>query len=134
MSDRFRWLLAAALACSIAACSSQPPTGTVEGEVTLDGQALADGSLQFVPVDGQAQTGGATIKDGKFTAELPLAKMKVEIHANKVIGKKKMYDTPDSPTYDDIVELIPPRYNANSDLTLDVKPGAQAVKYELKSK
>ena len=118
-----------------AGCAKEPPTGMIAGEVTIDGQPLKDGRIQFTPLDGQSQPGGATVVDGKFTAKAPVAKMRVEINGNKPTGKKiKAYDTPESPLMDEIVELVPPKYNINSDLTLDVKPGNQEVKYELKSK
>jgi hypothetical protein len=135
MQTEFRWALvwcAAAWLC--AGCSQGPATGTVNGEVTLDGKPLPTGHLQFVPLDGQGQTGGTLIADGKFSAQVPVAKMKVEIHANKVIGKRKAYDTPESPWEEEVAELLPPKYNFKSDLTLDVKRGKQEVKYDLKSK
>ena len=60
--------------------------------------------------------------------------MKVELHGNKVVGKRKSYDTPESPWEDDVAELLPTKYNSKSDLTLEVKKGNQDVKYDLKSK
>ncbi len=126
---------ALAVAFSIlAGCSTGPAVGTVGGDVTLDGQPVKDGRISFTPLDGQGSTGGAAIVDGKFKAEVPVAKMKVEINGNKVIGKRKAYDTPESPLMDEVVEIIPPRYNFNSELSLDVKQGVQDVKYELTSK
>lgn len=107
---------------------------TISGEVTLDGQPLASGQIQFRPVDDNTPTAGAEIKDGKFEAQVPQAKMQVQISAPKVIGKRKLYETPDSPTTDEVVELIPPQYNVNSKLALDVLPGKQTVHYDLKSK
>jgi len=128
-------LSACALAALVGAgCSPGAKTGTVSGQVTLDGQPLKEGRIQFIPVAGDSPTAGATIKDGKFSAEVPLAKMRVEINANKVIGKRKAYDTPESPVFDEVAELIPPKYNVNSQETLEVKSGSQEVKYELKSK
>lgn len=123
-----------AAALVFAGCSTAPPTGTVSGEVTFDGQPIKDGRIAFIPVDGQGQTGGAAIKDGKFEAkDVPVAKMKVEINGNRLTGRKiKAYDTPESPVSDEIVELVPARYNINSELTLDVKKGSQTVKYDLK--
>jgi hypothetical protein len=118
-----------------AGCSTEPAMGTVSGEVTFDGQPLKDGRVQFTPLDGKGQTGGEPIKDGKFTAKVPVANMKVEISANKVVGKHRVYEgDPNSPVTEDVVELIPPKYNFNSELMLDVKPGSQTVKYDLKSK
>src|SRR5205809_273909 len=106
-------------------CFNKPPVGKVTGDVTLDGQPIKDGSILFLPMDGQGQTAGAPIKDGKFVAEqVPVTKMKVEIHGNKPTGRKiKAYDTPDSPVSDEIVEIVPQRYNFQSELTLDVKKG-----------
>ena|SRR5438045_909386 len=127
-------MLALAIAMVQAGCNQGPATGTVTGDVTLDGQAVKDGHVLFTPLDGNGQTGGGAIHDGKFKAEVPVGKMKVELHGNKVVGKRKAYDTPESPWEDDVAELLPPKYNFKSDLTLDVKKGSQDVKYELKSK
>lgn len=120
---------------SIAGCNKGPAVGTINGEVTLDGKPIQDGRILFSPIDGQGGTGGGPIVEGKFTApDVPANKMKVEINGNKVIGKIKAYDTPESPLMDNVVEIVPHRYNVNSELTLEVKPGIQDVKYELKSK
>jgi hypothetical protein len=120
---------------SLAGCQRGPAVGTVEGEVTLDGQPLKEGRIALTPLDGQSQTAGATITDGKFALEAPATSMKVEINANRVIGKRRVYeDSPQSPVVDVVEELIPPRYNINSELTLEVKPGPQQAKFELKSK
>jgi hypothetical protein len=108
--------------------------GTVVGEVTVDGQPLPKGHLEFTPVDGQTQTAGALIESGKFTATVPVTKMQVKIHAPKVIGKRKMYDTPESPWEDEVGEALPAKYNDKSDITLDVKRGRQEIRYDLQSK
>jgi hypothetical protein len=135
MLRRLGWaLLLSASGWVSGGCSQGPATATVNGEVTLDGKPVPKGHLQFTPVDGQGQTGGALIADGKFTAQIPVAKMKVEIHAPKVVGKRKAYDTPESPWEDEVAESLPAKYNVTSDITLDVKPGSQDVKYDLKSK
>jgi len=128
------WFIVAASSVVLASCSNGPPKGNVTGEVMFAGQPVVDGLITFEPVDGQGQTAGAPIKEGKFEAQdVSVGKMKVRINGNKKTGRKiKAYDTPDSPVSDEIIELIPPRYNANTELTLDVKPGPQPVKYDLK--
>ena len=99
-----------------------------------DGSFDEDGSISFVPLDGQGQTGGAPIKDGKFVAEnVPVGKMKVEIHGNKRTGRK-MESMPGNPPTDEVIELVPPRYNFQTELTADVKKGPQDVPFHLKSK
>ena len=119
----------------IVGCSQGPAVGTVNGEVTFDAKPLKEGRVLFTPIGGQGQTGGAIITDGKFSSKVPVAKMKVEINANKVVGKHRVYEgDPNSPVVDEIVELIPHKYNATSELTIDVQRGEQSVKYDLKSK
>lgn len=49
--------------------------------------------------------------------------MKVEIRSPKVIGTRKVYDTPDSPMIDITTELVPEKYNTKSTLTIDVDLG-----------
>jgi hypothetical protein len=115
-------------------CSEQSSQGTVTGTVTLDGKPLAAGEIRFVPADGQSATAGATIYEGQFTAAVPPGEKKVQISAPKVTGKKKMYDTPDSPTVDTVQELLPARYNVQTELTITVGNGTQEEKFELTSK
>jgi hypothetical protein len=123
-----------ALLLLLAGCAAKPLVGTISGEVTFDGKPVEDGRITLIPVDGKSQPAGDVIKEGKFEIKnAPLGQMKVEINGNKKTGRKiKAYDTPESPVSDEIVELIPQRYNANSELTLDVKPGPQRVPYDLK--
>ena len=45
-----------------------------------------------------------------------------------------MYDAPDSPSVDEVAELLPDRYNVRSELTMTVQSGAQEKRFELKSK
>jgi hypothetical protein len=127
--------LSCLLACIALAsgCSTDTKNGTVAGNVTLDGQPLPTGLIRFVPADGQTATADATITDGKFTATMPVGEKRVSISSPKVVGKRKMYETADSPTVDSIQELLPPKYNAQSTLTITVKPGNQEQPYELTS-
>ena len=115
-------------------CSTGPTMATVNGTVTLDSAPLKEGTINFIPLEGDIPVVGAAIKEGKFTASVPVAKMRVEIHASKVVGQTKAYDTPDSPVVDQVVEIIPTMYNAESGLTIDVQRGIQEVTYGLKSK
>jgi hypothetical protein len=134
MARKIGWVgLLVIAACVASACSKGPAMGTVNGDVTLDGQPLQKGYVQFSPVDGQGQTAGAMIEGGKFSGQVSIGKMKVELHATKVVGKRKAYDTPESPWEDEVAEILPPRYNFQSNLTLDVKSGTQDVKYDLKT-
>jgi hypothetical protein len=118
----------------LAGCSGGNTAATVQGEVTLDGRPLKQGLIRFVPLDGKTPTADTGISDGEFNATVPVGEMRVEITAPKVIGKHKMYDTPGSPVVEDVVELLPSRYNVRSELRMTVKRGSQEQRFELKSK
>ncbi|HYT94317.1 MAG TPA: hypothetical protein VEL76_36720 [Gemmataceae bacterium] len=107
----------------------------VSGTVTLDGKPIPAGAITFTPFDGLSLTTSAAInEEGKYTARVPVGKMKVSIIAPKVIGKKKLYDTPNSPTVDITVELLPARYNVQTELRFEVTPGKIQANFALQSK
>jgi hypothetical protein len=122
------------LAAALTGCSSEKTGGIVKGTVTLDGQPLAAGQILFVSVDQSTPSAEGKITAGAFEALVPPGEKRVEIRAPKVTGKKKMYDTPDSPTVDTVVELLPAKYNVNSELTMTVDGAAQEQNFDLKSK
>jgi hypothetical protein len=92
------------------------------------------GAITFFPVDGKARTTGTKIIGGKYNANVPLGLQKVEIHVPKVIGRKKLYNTPDSPMEDITDESLPAKYNRQSELQLDVKPGNNEQDFNLTTK
>jgi hypothetical protein len=120
-------------AAALIGCTSDSSKGTVTGTVTLDGQPLTSGLIRFVPTDGQTATADATITNGEFTATVPVGEKRVSVSAPKVVGKRKMYDTPDSPTMDVVEELLPARYNAQSELTITITAGDQPATFALTS-
>jgi hypothetical protein len=129
----FCFSLCLALVAFTPGCSVDENHASVTGTVTLDGQPLKSGTIRFDSTDGRAAAADASITDGRFTAKMPPGDKRVSITAPKVVGKRKMYDTPDSPTVDTIEELLPARYNSQSTLTLTVAPGGQQPTFELKS-
>src|SRR4051812_36234491 len=117
----------------IAVCSSNDENA-VTGTVTVDGKPAAQGAITFFPLDAQARTTGTKIIDGKYSARVPGGMQKVEIHVPKVIGRKKLYNTPDSPLEDITDESLPARYHSQSELKLDVKPGINQKDFSLTTK
>ena len=130
MSPRFLPLFALGLLVA-AGCTYSTGKGTVEGTVTLDGQPLKSGLICFMPTDGKSQTADTTITDGRFSLEVPVGEKRVDIRAPKVIGRQQMYDTPNSPAGVLTAELLPARYNIQSELTMTVKSGKQTKDFEL---
>ncbi len=133
MPRTLRAAVAALVLAFVAGCGG-PPEGTVSGTVTMDQEPLKDGLIRFEPNSPDARPVDATITDGKYTATLAPGDVKVTIRANKVVGKTKMYDTPDSPTVDKVVELIDAQFNDTSTLKMTVTPGQQKKDWEVKKR
>jgi hypothetical protein len=121
------------LSLLVAAGCAPPTTAEVSGTVKIDGQLVKRGSISFYPLDGNSPTAGGTITDGHYSVMVPITTMQVRITAPKVVGRKKLYDTPDSPEKDILVDSLPARYNTESELTLEVKPGKNHKDFELQS-
>jgi hypothetical protein len=133
-SYALRSLLVLVACMLVLGCSSKPAASTVKGNVTLDGTPLADGIVHFIAVDGGVPTAEARVTSGQFETAVPPGEKRVEIRAAKVVGKKKMYETADSPSVDIVEELLPRRYNVDSELKLTVGDGEQVQDFELTGK
>lgn len=119
---------------ALTGCSRGPVLMTVEGTVTIDGNALGQGAITFEPVDGKGRTAGGTIENGKYTAQVPPGEKRVRITGFEVTGQKPAYPgKKDGPMRDVVKELVPPKYNVKSELTLNVDASPTAGDFPLKS-
>jgi hypothetical protein len=107
---------------------------SITGTVTLDGRPIANGAIVFVKQGGDLARDGAVITDGAFQATLPPGSYKLELNAQKVVGKRKQkgFDGKDEEV-EIAEEAFPPRYNAQSELLQEIKPGANTLKLDLKT-
>src|SRR2546429_97189 len=119
------------LLVAAAGCGSGPKVAPVTGKVTLDGNPLANAYVSFQPLSGgkmDAAGGGSygtTGTDGSYTLLM--------VESDKpgaVIGKHRVDIRIKNEASDDRdprlrpqAKVLPPRYNANSELTFDVAPG-----------
>ena len=120
-------------ALTLAGCGGDG-TAEVTGNVTVDGTPIEAGAIRFVPVDGKSPTAGAEIKQGRYAARVPVGPAKVGISMSKVVGKKKLYATPNSPEMPITAEALPPKYNEKTELTFDVQPGRNEKDFALTTK
>jgi hypothetical protein len=119
---------------SLAGCGGSDSMVKVTGVVNLDGKPIEKGAILFVPVQGNAPTAGGQIKAGRYTVQVPPGTMKVSISAPKVVGKKKLYPTPNSPEMEVTEEALPAKYNERTELKFEVTSGTNQKDFDLRSK
>lgn len=117
-------VLSTAVGCG--GSSNSAGSSTVKGTITVDGEALPEGSISFSsPSTGNAVM--APVKDGKFAVPSGMAP-----------GQYKVVVAPPTPTPENPTppaSKIPEKYRIQetSDLTSTITNGANDVKFDLKS-
>jgi hypothetical protein len=108
-----------AVAALVAGCGGGDAWGDVSGTVSYDGTPVEDGAISFI---------------GKYAAKVSVGNMKVQVSGSKVVSKKKVYNTPDSPVMPVTAEVLPPRYSdrEKTELTFEVAPGPSTKNWDLK--
>lgn len=120
---------------AVTGCDSSANRARVKGKVTVDGTPLENGAIRLIPLDGKAPTAGSPIEDGEYYVDnAPVTTVRIEITAPKVVGKRKAYDTPDSPTIDVTKESLPEKYNLKSELKRELTRGENELNFDLKTK
>jgi hypothetical protein len=121
-------LVAIALATLIGCSrSKQPPLGTVDGFVTLDGKPLAAAAVLFTP-DGRGRTSiGITDADGRYSLTYLRDIKGADVGRHKVRITTATDDNGGK-------ERLPKRYHAKSQLTAAVEPGSNQYDFTLTSK
>src|SRR5262245_30992588 len=132
----------AALAALAAGCGGKVSYAPVSGRVTMDGKALANVHVQYQPMaTGENTTPGPgshglTDGDGRYTLKVSAqpvtadgavgGKHRVTITSNldaAAPADKSLGSQDGAPAAGK--ETIPPQYNQNSTLTMDVPPGGK---------
>jgi hypothetical protein len=125
---------ASALVVALLAGCGGGSDATVSGEVLVDGQPLKKGRIKFTPADTKRSPVEVYVTDGRYTAEVPVGEATVQIYGDKVVGRQKMYDTPDSPVVEKVEELVDEAYNVRSNLKMTVQKGSQEKKWEVRGR
>ncbi|QDT79823.1 hypothetical protein Mal35_32910 [Gimesia maris] len=116
-------VLCLGLLVSLSACggSNAPALGQVKGKVTLDGAPLADANVTFMPEKVRASS-GTTDSEGNYELTYIRDQMGAAIGNHKVVISKLV----------DEKETIPPNYSDETELTAEVKAGANEINFDLK--
>jgi hypothetical protein len=138
-------LVFASLCLALGGCGPKgdpnPPRARVSGTITLDGEPVPAGIIEFIPVEpGQLAAQGTVGDDGRFVIEQAggpsPGEYKVEIRCAKKTGRRiRSMSSPDPDgTIDERVAVIPDRYHSPTTLKQTIKPGDNALEFKLTSK
>ncbi len=111
---------------------------SVSGTVTIDGQPLSEGEVYFRTVE-SATIDAVPIKAGRFQGEAQAGSRRVEIVALREVppdpAAVAMYGDKAKELGAGRENSIPPKYNTESTLTAEVKPGGpNEFKFDVTSK
>lgn len=112
--------------------------GAVEGTVTLDGKPIETGAVTFRPSgDTKGATAGTEIKNGRYSISAAAGPMvgtnRVEISAWKSTGRMvpAALGDPNAGMKPEVVEAVAPRFNVESELTVEIRPGKNTYDFEV---
>lgn len=117
--------LALAVCCvAFVGCGPKDGLTPVKGTVTLDGAPIEKGTINFAPKGGPGTATGAPIVDGKYEARVSPGKMAVTIYAQKAEKiENPTQEQIDRGITENIVDIIPAKYNRASTLEADIAEG-----------
>ena len=115
-------------------CQKGPELGSVKGTVKLEGQPLANATITFTPEPAGRSSMGRTNDMGEYELRYTatsggalVGPMRVRITTAGEVTDARERTTMQP-------ELLPKRYNEDSELVVDIKPGANTFDFDLKSK
>lgn len=114
-------------------CSAMVGCGTpnaldrqaISGNVTLDGTPLDEGTIEFLPLGPEGRAGGAVIRRGSYAIEgaKGLVPGKYTVRISSAASNREIdLHAPPGPTLPVMSkERIPPQYNTETKLVVEVK-------------
>jgi hypothetical protein len=132
-----RWLLIC-FCLLLSGCFASTPI--VEGTVTLDGTPIDGGGILLHPVNSSTGANvGRDITAGKFrfagSSSPAVGKHRVVIHWVRKTGR--MVPVPTNPNgperIEEIDDTVPAKYNTQSTLEVEVKPGVNRFEWKLET-
>jgi hypothetical protein len=127
------WVLTGwSVALAVAGCGrSGPGLAGVTGVVTLNGKPLPGALVEFQPPGGSPSE-GITNREGAYRLKFSHGKHGAMIGTHTVRINTDRGDEDESGEAI-VEEVVPARYNRQSELTAEVKPGNNAIDFSLNS-
>lgn len=121
-------------ACGSKQTYSGPARAAVSGKVIFGGELITNGAIALIPENETSRRSGGKIQDGLYSISEPngpnLGKYRVEIRWPKPTGAK-VKDSDSGVEIDEMKEAVPARFNVNSELAIEIKPGLNEKNWEL---
>jgi hypothetical protein len=114
--------------------------GAIGGEVKLDGMPIVNGSISFMPLQGTpGDPASGKIAEGRYrisaNAGPAIGWNRVEIRALHKTGRMVPLPFPSQDKMiEETVQVISPRFNSQSSLKFEVKPGDNRADFKVTSK
>lgn len=110
---------------------AHPDVGRVSGVITLDGQPLPEATVMFQPTQGRASI-ATTDAAGKYSLTYLDGVPGALLGAHKVIIRTEIPGEDGQPPI--AKEKLPKKYHEQTELTAEVKPGANTFNFSLEAK
>lgn len=124
--------------CGLAACLCMAGCGSrnglmeIHGSVTYDGKPVQDGTVNFVPVNGNGPTAAAIVTDGRYSVRVAPGEKRVRIEAFRITGHRRHHpNDPTSRMIDIKEQILPERYNAKTELAREITFGVDTCDFDL---
>ena len=134
MISKYQFVVACLLVACMVGCNPADQFA-IDGTVTFDGQPMSEGSVTFIPTQG-GPTYGGLIENGTFSVNngplLKAGEYRVQIESWKITTTIVQELDNEGPV-NDRVQVVPARYNLDSQLTIDVASNATHFPFDLLS-
>ena len=137
MLNRHRQVLLTIIAClaiTLGGCGKKDERFEIRGQVTYQGEPIAEGKILFMPLDESRPQAIANILDGEYATASPggvfVGKYKVQVFGYRGTGKVQdlgeLYGT-----HEQQLQYVPAKFNRETELTLEISSEESDYNFEL---
>lgn len=108
-------MLAAALCTAGCGTAVRDDTATLAGRVTIDGEPVSLGGIQFMPLD-KGRPAFAEVRDGRYQSRVPQGRVRVIFSARRETGRQvEVYST----TIPEVIDVLPASLREGIEITVE---------------
>lgn len=123
------------LSMTFGGCSKKSEQFEIRGQVTYQGQPIADGKILFMPIDESRPQAIAKIVDGEYVTASPggvfVGEYKVQVFGYRGNGKIQDLGELYGGKQEQQVQYVPAKFNQETELTVDISSEESEYDFEL---